>query len=552
MGKRREVQEVCSESSQSCGVPLPDYTQKNRAPCRHQFPRQAHFGTLAAEVDSGQVRLQLPYRIPLERAIAVLVALACVQLYEGTTFFFTLLFFAFALMAVLAFNVAEGFATFPGVYVFFFSTLTVILGVFWKAVLREPANSNLLDPMLTMSVYTVSMALLLLVVIIIRRIDFRSDNVAAVFRANELNYTIAALGSLAFGLAVIVLSAVLPPAANGILAVLHQLNVPFVVLAILLGTIGIIQESGGRRSMGFINGLAMAVVFVQGLTTFSKQGLLTPGACWLAAAAYTRLKLRPMQYVGLVGFAILTLYFADPWSGARNDVPATGAGFSQRLQLVAFELRNFQSLRERAHESGELYKESGAISYFDTSQGLLDRLTMFTPDDQLIAYSARVRFEGYKPILEDFENWIPHVLAPNKPIPIGGNYYAHEVGGLAPDDFTTGVSYSPVSEAYHLDGWTSVLLLLPAIWFLLFLSVDFTTSGDLRRGPWALILIVYFAHAAPESLLGGLIFYIFNGNVAMLFAMFFCTRIAPTVGVFFYGRQRIEALQPRRPLPRPA
>jgi hypothetical protein len=498
------------------------------------------------------VRLQLPYRIPLGQAIAVLVVLACIQIYEGTGFFFTLLFFAFALMAVVAFNIAEGFATFPGVYVFFFSTLTVILGVVWKACLREPADSNLLEPLLTMSVYTVSMGLLMLVVLVVRRINFRSEAVGRIFRTTELNYTIAALGSLAFGLGVIFLSAVLPPGAEGILSILHQLNVPFVVLAILLGTIGIIQESGGRRSMGFINGLAMAVVFIQGLTTFSKQGLLTPGACWLAAAAYTRLKLRPAQYVGLAAFACMTLYFADPWSGARNDVPATGGSFTQRLQLVAFELRNFQSLRDRAKESGDLYKESGALSYFDTSQGIMDRLTMFTPDDQLIAYSARVRFEGYLPIIQDFQNWIPHVLAPNKPIPIGGNYYAHEVGGLAPDDFTTGVSYSPVAEAYHLDGWTSVLLLQPAIWLLLFLSVDLTTSGDLRRGPWALILIVYFAHAAPESLLGGLVFYIFNGNVAMLFAMFFCTRIAPTVGVFLYGRQRIEALQPPQVRTRPA
>jgi hypothetical protein len=476
------------------------------------------------------------------------VALACIQTYEGTGFLFVLLFFAFALMAVLAFNAADGFATFPGVYVFFFSTLTVIVGVFWKAVLREPADSNLLTPLLTMSVYTVSMALLLVVVLIVRWIDFRSDVVATVFRTGHLNYKIAGLGSLVFGIGVIVLDAAVP-SASSLLGVLHQLNVPFVVLAILLGTIGTIQQSGGRRSVGFINGLAMAMVFLQGLTTFSKQALLTPGACWLAAAAYTRLKLRPMQYVGLAAFAFMALYFADPWSGGRNDVSPTGGSFMQRLQLVNFELRNFNDLRERARASSEQYKDSGAITYFDTSQGILDRLTMFTPDDQLIAYSARVRFEGYEPIIEDFENWIPHVLAPNKPIPPGGNYYAHEVGGLAPDDFTTGVSYSPVSEAYHLDGWTSVLLLLPAIWLLLFLSVDFTTSGDLRRGPWALILIVYFAHAAPESLLGGLIFYIFNGNVAMLFAMFFCTRIAPTVGVFFYGRQRIEALQPRQPLP---
>jgi hypothetical protein len=473
-------------------------------------------------------------------------------MYAHTSFVFTLLFFAFAVMAVLAFNFAEGFATFPGIYVFFFSTLTVIVGVFWKAVLREPADSNLLDPLLTMSIYTVSMAMLLIVVVLNRRIHFRLNFIGTIFGTEQLNYNIAAMGSLAFGMGVMVLNEVLPAAALPLLSILHQLNVPFVMLAILLGTIGMIQESGGRRSIGFISAFAMVVVFLQGLVTFSKQGLLTPGVCWIAGAAYMRLKLRPVHYVGLAAFAAMALYFADPWAGARNDVPETGATFMQRVELADQELHNFEDLRQRAKDAKDRDKESGVLSYFDTSQGLLERLTMFTPDNALITYSSRVRYEGYEPIIEDFQNWIPHFLLPNKPVPINGNYYAHEVGGLAPDDFTTGVSYSPVAEAFHLDGWTSILVLLPAIWFLLFLSVDFTTSGDIRSGPWILILIVYFAHAAPESLLGGLVFYIFNGNMAMLFAMFFCTRVAPTVGVFFYGRQRMEAMQPWQPLPGPS
>jgi hypothetical protein len=482
------------------------------------------------------------------RAFAVLVAIACVQVFEGTGFIFTMLFFAFSVMAVVAFNVAEGFATFPGVYVFFFSTLTILVGGWWKLFLRSPADSNLQEPQLTISLYTVSMAMLLLVVVLNRKIGFRPAAMVKLFQTNELNYPIAALGSLAFGVAVLVLGGLLPQQAAAVVQTVNQLNVPFLIAAILLGTIGMIQQSGGRRTLGLTNGLAMAIIFVQGLTTFSKQALLTPGACWLAALAYTRMKLRWGQYVGLAVFAFLVLFFANTWSGGRNDVPATGANFRQRVALAQFELLHFSDLRNRSSDAQSYYHDMGQVTYFDPPQGILDRLTMFTPDDQLIAYTAAGHYEGYGPAIGDVENWVPHILSPNKPPTIGGNYYAHEVGGLSPDDFTTGISYSPVGEAFHLDGWTSVLLLLPAVWFLLFLSIDFTTSGDLRRGPWALILIIFFAHAAPESLLGGLIYYIFNGNVAMIFAMFFCTRIAPTVGVFLYGRQRMEAARPLQPL----
>jgi hypothetical protein len=361
-----------------------------------------------------------------------------------------------------------------------------------------------------------------------------------------LNYQLAALGSLAVGVGVLVLGGVLPEQAAAAVRTVNQLNVPFLVAAILLGTIGTIRETQGQRTLGFINGLAMAIIFVQGLTQFSKQALLTPGACWLAALAYSRIKLRPPQYLGMAAFAVLTLYFANTWAGGRNDVPETGASFSQRVALATSDLTHFSDMRKRSAEAESYHRDNGQVTYFDPPQGIMDRLTMFTPDDQLIAYTAAGHLEGYGPVIGDVENWVPHVLAPNKPSTIVGNYYAHEVGGLAADDFSTGVSYSPVSEAFHLDGWTSLLLLLPVVWFVLFLSIDFTTSGDLRRGPWALILIIFFAHAAPESLLGGLIYYIFNGNIAMLFAMFFCTRIAPTVGVFLYGRQRMEAAEPLR------
>ncbi len=107
--------------------------------------------------------------------------------------------------------------------------------------------------------------------------------------------------------------------------------------------------------------------------------------------------------------------------------------------------------------------------------------------------------------------------------------------GLGADDFTTGISFSPVAEAYHCEGWGGILWLLPVIWILLFSSIDFVV-GDMTKYPWGLMVVVWFAHMVPEQLLVGMIYFIGYGNFGMLLAIIVVTRIAPVLGALFRGR----------------
>jgi hypothetical protein len=174
--------------------------------------------------------------------------------------------------------------------------------------------------------------------------------------------------------------------------------------------------------------------------------------------------------------------------------------------------------------------------YFDTNQGLFDRLTMMPIDSGLIAYSERGHYLGLQPVIDNMENWFPHFILPNKVLPVSGNYYAHEIGGLlAADDFSTGISFSPASELYHWEGWFGFLVLGPLLWGLLFFVSDFI-SGDLRVYPWGLILVLIFAHVAPEMGIGGAINFVWLGNISVIAAALFCTQIAPILGALFGGR----------------
>ena len=212
---------------------------------------------------------------------------------------------------------------------------------------------------------------------------------------------------------------------------------------------------------------------------------------------------------------------------------------------------HYPALHAHVKELEEVEKSGGVNSYYDTPQGsLIERMSMIPPDDELFTYSAQGHYEGMAPVFEYFGNLLPHALSPNKTMRYSGNYYAHEMGaGLAADDFSTGISYSPVAEAYHCMGWGGVLWLLPVIWIILFSTVDFVV-GDMTKYPWGLMVVVWFAHAAPETLLGGMIYFIGYGNFGMLVAIIVVTRIAPVIGALFTGRvasppaRRIQAARP--------
>jgi hypothetical protein len=479
------------------------------------------------------VRLSLPTRIPLSKVFVFASVFFCVQQLEHTGLLFSILYFGFLILTVLAFNSAEGFNRISGAYIFWYSTLIVIVGVTWKAVLREPADSNLLDPLLDMALYTASMVMLLLVSLINRKMDFRAIGIGGGFSKAELNYTAAGLGCAIVWLGILFSVPIFGNAPGGVVSALNQVNV-FGPLAIILATIGAIKDSGGRRSVSMIS-LAVILYFEYlGLISFSKQIMLSPMVCWAVGAFYARLRLRFVHVVAVVAMVVVSFGFISPLSASRDL--AEGMDDGQHIVLAWYLLTHRSYLEEHIKQI-EVTRDMGVAEYYDVPQGsLIERLSMIPPDDELFTFSAKDHYEGMTPVYQYFANLLPHFLNPNKQVTFSGNFYAHEMGsGLAEDDYSTGISFSPVAEAFHCEGWGGVLWLLPVIWILFFSSIDFVV-GDVTKYPWGLMVVVWLAHGAPEQLLGGMIYFMGYGNFGMMLAIIVVTRIAPILGTLFLGR----------------
>ena len=312
----------------------------------------------------------------------------------------------------------------------------------------------------------------------------------------------------------------------------------FLPLGILLGTIAAVRNSRGRHSTSALTLCTMGYATFTGFLAFSKQGMFTPFVCWLLGVAWAGFQLRLRHIWAMLAFAVIAQGFMVPLSNVGRVDSVTGSS-EERLAIVEKYLEHPMLLRQTNQERVSAYA-SLDIWYYGTPQGIFDRLTMLPNDSQLIAFSADGHYFGYLPIFVYFQNWVPHFINPHKleGVYVGGNRYAHELGQLADEDWTTGISYSPSAESFHLDGWRSVILVQPLIFLMLFVVTD-GVCGDIRSQPWGLLPMLLFAHIAPEGLLLAAINYIWVGNLGTVFAIFVSGYITPVFGRLLKGRDHV-------------
>jgi len=281
--------------------------------------------------------------------------------------------------------------------------------------------------------------------------------------------------------------------------------------------------------------------------------MISPFLCWFLAAASQRYKVSRAQIVGGIFLIFITFQYLVPY--AQYGRSYRGETFAENVDVAIGFFSNIEYVRTQYIESEVDEDDQLLRGYYTTHQGFFDRLQMIGPDDAIFAYTEQNGPLGLYPIGLFFENLVPHFIWPDKPIWGGGNLYAREIGILPEEDTTTGVSFSPAGEAFRLGGWTGVLLVAPLFWIAAFILFD-SLCGDVRKSPWGLIVVLVYAHLAPEGGLGGVGYAMGYVAFAVLFSAFLGTYLMPIVGTFFIGPEGISLRRgvairsvPRRLLP---
>ena len=502
------------------------------------------------------MRLPFPEHIPLRYSACFAAALCILQLVQGTSPLFSLCCFLFIIIATLAFNLAGGFTRPSGGYVFFYAVLAIIAGLFWKVYLGEPADSNLTQPLLTIEATLGGMTAMFAAVLLSRKLTAKRPFLADII--TDANLHSAALGCLIVGLALTLIITVSPYQNGSFLSALAQLN-RFLPIAMILGIIYQIRKSGGTSSVNAIVLISGGAIFGTGIIGFSKEGMFTPMLCWLIAAASQRYRVSLYQILGFTLAATFMVYYLVPYSQYGRGYVTRGSisetkqnAFIENIETSISLLSDLGNVRQEFEQTTKgAERNEYEPEYFDSPQGLLDRLQMLSMDDAIINVTEQNGAFGYMPVLWDFENDIPHFLWPGKPTLGVGNLYAHEIGMIGDEDTTTGISFSPMGEAFHIGRWVGVFILAPVLWIMLFTLFD-SLCGDVRKYPWGLLALVLFAHLAPEGGLGGPIYMLWYGAIGIIFAALAAAYVMPILGSIFTGAGRTGSRRsgPVRSIPR--
>ena len=476
------------------------------------------------------MRLPFPERIPFKTLFFFAAGLCVVQLLEHTNPTFALCCFFFVLFSGIAFNVAGGLTRPSGAYVFFFAMLGVIVGVVWKAVVGEPAESNLLSPFLTISLYLGGMSMMLLAAYLSRKVTLKRPLLGNILP--DHNMQAATVGCTIMGFLIVVIQRLVPGGNGSIASALNQVN-HFFPLAILLGVIHTIRRTGGRRSVNGPVLIAGSFLFLSGVIGFTKEGMLGPFVAWGLAAASQGYRLTRNQIVIGILAVLFVFRYLVPYSQIGRDYPR--GSFTQSVNTSISLLSNLGEVRQQYLRSSADYNENRLYGYYNNPQGFFDRLQMITIDDALNNYTENFGHFGLLPVINAFENVVPHFIWKDKPTFLIGNVYAHEIGVLAPGDESTGVSFSSVSTAYHMIGWKGIFILAPVMWFILFWVYD-SLLGDARKSPWPLLMLLAFSHSAPEGDFTAIIYQFTIGAFGIAFAVVAAAFLMPILGSLFIGR----------------
>ncbi len=495
------------------------------------------------------MKIPFPERFPLLYVALFGLLLVMLQQLDGTSLVFSIYSFLFIFIAAMAFNLAGGMTTPSGAYVFFYSMFGAIVGLVWKSVLGQPGDSNLLRPQLTLAVFLVGITTMWGSVWVSQKLRRKRAFLENIVSPSNLQT--ATVGSLTVGAFLYFLAHTTSRVSGSALSVLLQVN-RFSELAIILGVTYQIRRSGGRSSVNVPVLVAGAVIFVLGgLWGFSKEAMFTPFVCWGVAAGAQGYRVSRRTMVFLVLAVLFLFRYMVPYS--QYGRTQSGVSFAGNIALSGELLSDLGSVRRHFNEAVAAEATDTNQGYFGKSQGFMDRLHMIGPDDALIDATERDGPYGIFPIIANIENLVPHFLWPGKPQYLWGNVFAHQAGmDLPEEDYTTGVSFTPTGEAFHLERWAGLFLVAPPLWILLFTVFD-SLCGDVRKSPWGLLATAVFAHQAAEGMLDAIFYSIEYGSITIIFAAFTAAYVMPLVGSLFVGpgarmEARVDAVRrlPRR------
>ena len=489
---------------------------------------------------------------------SAMLLLLVLQLLSGTQMAFALLVSIFCLMTYLSIMACGGLSTLSGSAIFCLACQHVLVSQIAKIYFWQPADTNLVRPMETMLVYDVGMLGLYFGCLLSGRVAaWRKrpvfDRVVDPQRLMWLAYvsTVAAIFSTAYTGTQTLDATTGLTNVGGIHGLLHGLGY-LPPLSVATGTAYIITFSKGKRSLGFINGIAIAVPVLFGIIGSVRQMMTFCIVVYFVTCFFFRFKFRPVHFVVLIVGAYLAQFILFPYALYARSFTRT-AHFEQNVQrsvdLLMDVIANPIKYQEKvATHKGlslarHMYYGAGKIVPFDT----LDRFSVIMTTDGIVQGTLDNGTIGMETISPGFEMMVPRIFSPEKSSGTR-NTLAHRTTGLVGrKDFTTGITTGFISDSFSSYSWIGAFGISFLICFLLFSAYRLMFAGSLWQNVYAISLIYYLAWQFSELGIGAQIVLIVQGSLVTLIVFFSLNLFADMLSSLVMRLRKARANEALRP-----
>ncbi len=465
------------------------------------------------------------------------------QVAVGTDPLFAVLTTLFLMLFTGAVNRGGGLFYASGAYIFFNGVLVCILGLVWKTLLLEPGQAHIDAPVTTMAVYCGGMGGMWLAVWASKRLTPKKGYLSS-FVSQEIMMQ-SAIGCLILGSVLILAFGSRTQTGGTFGAALNEVN-RFPQFAIMLATAYEIRASGGRRAWNWVVILQVAIIFALGVIYTSKEGMFQGPVTWGITAVAYGFNFRPKVLVAGAAFVFIMLFYMVPYSqyvrSFRDKDGSRVANQATALEYI-FKLNEVRDLYKQQADDPALYTSGPHM--FNTSQGLLDRLTAMPMDAALVDFTDQGYVFGLYPTYHGIIGTVPTLIWKNKPTFFTGNEYGRELTILSPDDYSTGIAFSPQADAYHQAKWFGIFVVMPLVCFTYFLAND-AFAGSVKDSPWPLLLVVLASHLAPEGGIDSMQLQVVEGSFGLMFMAVVIRYILPLVVRVMTGGERTVVRKSRQ------
>jgi hypothetical protein len=456
--------------------------------------------------------------------IGVLMLLAA-QLATGTGIEYALLVSLFCLLTGSALQVAGGLRSIPGACILYLAFQHVLVSQVAKAVLGQPADTPLREPLYTMGVYCVGMFSLFCAVSAARKLGlfrlkslFVTQNDAAWLLTLSLVAIVAAVGRMLL---------ILATGSNddgsasvgGILGPIKtmELITPF---SIAVATAYQIVASGGRKSLGWVNAAAILPLILASILMAGRAAFVSGLVIYVATCAAYGYRFRRKHVVTFCVAAYVAQFIFFPYalyarSFIRTPDPAENLRLAmQLLGDVILHPLEYQENDETA--SSALSTDRQRLLYYGTPSPTLDRYSVLISVDAIVAATNAKGTTGWETITPGFQMLLPRFLVPDKPVFGTANTLAHRDPGLVgEEDYVTQITLGLFADSFSSFRWAG-LLICPFLLFFSYIGLTQRLIGvNFAFNPHALAFVLMMPWGFSEATISNNLLLIFQGALIL-------------------------------------